>query len=125
MNWSFKAFKTGSGRNIMDEWVEGLPEDDQAAIEARITLLKATKVGIITHYFDKRKDSDKIFEIRIKGNKVQYRPLGCFGFGQGVFTLLMGATERDRKLAPKTATKTAEIRRQLVLQNPERYLDEY
>jgi hypothetical protein len=124
MNWSFKVFKTGGGRNIMDEWLEGLPEEDQAAIEARIALLKGIRVGI-THYFDKRKDSNKIFEIRIKGNRVQYRPLGCFGFGRGVFTLLMGAKEKDWKLVPKTAVKTAEERRELALKDQERYLDEY
>jgi hypothetical protein len=125
MNWSFKVFKTSGGRNIMDEWLNGLPVEDQAAIEARINLLKGTPVGDITHYFDKRKESEKIFEIRIKGHRVQYRPLGSFGFGQGIFIILAGAKEKDGKLKPPTIINTAEERRQFALGDPERYLDEY
>jgi hypothetical protein len=124
MNWKFKVFLKDNGENVMDEWLETLPFEDQAKIEARITLLKATPIGI-THYFDKYHKSKNIYEIRINGNRVKYRPLGFQGPGKGVFTLLMGAKERDGKLVPNQAIRTAEQRCVLVMSNPGRYLDEY
>jgi hypothetical protein len=50
----------------------------------------------------------ELFELRISGKKVEYRPLGTY-FGKGVFVILAGAIERGDKLK-KSDVETAEQR---------------
>ena len=45
----------------------------------------------------KVKKYDPIYEIRISGNKVEYRPLGFYGPDEKDFTLVIGSTKRGEK----------------------------
>jgi hypothetical protein len=48
---------------------------------------------------------DDIFEIRVSGNKVEYRPLGNY-YGRRRFMLLIGTIEKGGKI-PKRDVETA------------------
>jgi len=119
----FKVFVSERGNREFDEWLSGLPAGPKAKIKKIITYLEITRIWN-RPYAAKLKTTDKIWEIIAKSNNVQYRPLGCFGPKNGEFTLLIGATERDRKLEPINAAKIAEERRKLIFRD-ERYTDEY
>ena len=75
-------------------------------------------------YISKLKGSDKIWEIRVEFNNIQYRPLGCLGPKSNEFTLLIGAREKGDRLEPIDAIRIAEERCSLILEH-ERYTDEY
>jgi len=59
-------------------------------------------------WVSKYKGTDEIFEFRITGNKVQYRPLGTY-YGTKQYLLLAGAIEKGDKI-PKSDVETAERR---------------
>ncbi|MCJ7546110.1 MAG: type II toxin-antitoxin system RelE/ParE family toxin [Deltaproteobacteria bacterium] len=93
------------------------------AIDERIRFLA---LGNFWHrpYADKLTGYANIWEIRVKSENVQYRPLGCCGPGDKVFSLLVGAREINKRFDPKDAPKIAEKREKLVYQD-EGYLNEY
>jgi hypothetical protein len=122
--WTFKTFKKQRG-NAIEEWLQELSPSARAAIKTRISYLEARPPEEwVRPSFDKL--SGHIHEIRIKDTveKVQYRILGCFGPGARVFTILIGAKEKDKKLEPSTM-KTAEKRYATVLEIGGRCLDDY
>jgi len=47
-----------------------------------------------------------IEELIIKSGGVQYRPVGCYGLGHRVFTLLIGAIEKNGKIPEGTRNKS-------------------
>jgi phage-related protein len=59
-------------------------------------------------WVSKYRGTDDIYEFRITGNKVQYRPLGTY-FGKSTYLILAGAIERGNKI-PKSDIDTAERR---------------
>ena len=79
----------------------------------RMETLDRPHVGVI-HGFE------KIYEIVVKCDGVQYRPLGTYGPGRRDFTLLVGAIEKGGGLEPRSAPRTAEERRIEVLNDPGR-----
>lgn len=121
--WTIKTFITERGISVIQKWLDGLPKTAQADIDERIRFLSVTGFWY-RPYAAKLKGYDEIWEIRIRSGKVQYRPLGCFGPGEKVFSLLFGAIEKGSRFEPKDAPKTAEIRKLLIYEN-EGYLDEY
>jgi len=122
-HWKIKVFINNRGTNVIKEWLKDLPKAAQAEIDNRLKYMQTLKTWG-RPYSAKLKGSDHIHEVRIKCQKVQYRPLGFFGPTDGVFTLLVGAREKDSKLEPKNAQKSAEERRELILTN-ERFIDDY
>lgn len=114
--WTIKAFKTDRGENAVKNWVEEQPKKAQAAIKVRLRYLATQQIWDRPHV-KKLKGSKHIFEIRVTSIKVQYRPLGFYGPNQKEFTLLIGAIEKDSEFKPKTAIKTAESRRELILKD--------
>ena len=52
--------------------------------------------------------TDEIYEFRIKGNRVQYRPLGTY-LGARRYIILAGAIEKGDKI-PRSDIETAERR---------------
>jgi hypothetical protein len=104
--WKYIAVKTQNS-NVLEEWINSLPQKGQAKVDTLLRRLRITRnwkrpqTGSLTGY-------DKIIEIIIEFNNVQYRPLGCYGPGRGVFTFLFIATEKGDKFVPKDAPKIAE-----------------
>ena len=114
---------TVRGIDVIKEWLDGLPIKAQVAIDERIRFLALGSYGH-RPYAAKLEGYDNIWEVRVKSEKIQYRPLGCSGPGDKVFSLLIGAREKGSHFEPKDAPKIAEKRRNLVYQD-EKYLNEY
>jgi len=102
--WVILDYVEKSGRNPIRDWLDSLDEDDRAKIDRRLLQM----IGLPRwpeKWASKYKGYDEIFELRITGNKVQYRPLYAY-FGRGRLILLVGAIERGNKI-PKSDLETA------------------
>jgi hypothetical protein len=122
--WTFKLFISGTGIKEFENWLNvEIPTNAKARIKTKLTYLEITKQwtpDLVTKY----KSSDKIHEIRVTVQNIQYRPLGCYGPKDKEFTLLIGAIEKGGKLIPRSALKIAKERRRLIFQE-ETYTYEY
>lgn len=52
-----------------------------------------------------------LYELVLFVDKIQFRPIGCYGPRPGEFTLLAGATEKGSQLFPENICATAQARR--------------
>ena len=95
--WTIKDFVEASGKCPIWDWLSSeIPPEAKAHIDARILQMMN-----LLHWSEKwisaYKNSDKILELRIPFQKVQYRPLGIYQPGRTLI-LLEGAIEKDGKL---------------------------
>lgn len=117
--WTFRSFVSGADRGVVQEWYEKQEPTVRAEFDMTLEYLRSLPqaqwirpyVGIL------RKECSGLVEIRFKVNKVQHRPLGCYGPLRFEFTILLFATERDRKFEPPNACATALGRKTLVLRD--------
>ena len=109
-------FVKASGINAIREWMAGLDEGAQAAIDTRLLQMRAMQRWPPTFAKKYKAIRGKIFEIRIAHNRIKYRPLGCYGPGRFQFTLLTGTIERGGKL-PKGDLGRAETRYKLIMKD--------
>jgi phage-related protein len=105
--WTFFDYVEKSGRNPIREWLDGLPEDDHAKIDYRLIQMAAMRPPWPEKWISKYRTTE-LFEFRITGNKVQYRPLGIY-WGRLRYVLLAGAIEKGDRI-PKSDIDTAERR---------------
>jgi hypothetical protein len=120
--WTLKSFTSPGGDTIVGEWFAEQAEEVQAAFIARMKFLRALPAdGWDRPYVGqlRRGECKGLFEIVLKVNKVQYRPIGYFS-GRGEFTFLAFATERDGKFDPIDVCATAKKRLEVISQNKER-----
>jgi phage-related protein len=96
--------------------LRGLPDEDQATIDYRLLQMAAFPPPWPEKWISKYQTTDEIFEFRITGNRVQYRPLGTY-FGRLRYILLAGAIEKGGKI-PKSEINKAEQRLANVRGNP-------
>lgn len=115
--WTFYDYIEPTGRIPFLEWLVGLPDEAQAAIDARILMMTAVPRWS-EKWISKYKTTDKVYELRIPFQKVQYRPLGCYKRGWS-FVLLAGAIEKDGKL-PKEIVSAADQRQKILEKEPHR-----
>lgn len=102
--WAFFDFAELTGKNKIREWLDGLPEVDRGRIDARLLLMEGQarwSEGWVSKYVC----SGTLFEFRIKGKGVQYRPLGDY-YGPRRFLILAGAIEKGDKI-PSSDVETA------------------
>ena len=104
--------------NAIRRWINEQEKPGRVAIDAQLRYLEETENWTYKE-IKKRKGTEHIYELIIKANKIQYRPLGCYGPGQGQFTILLGATEKDWRLE-KNADKKAEKNREIILKDRSR-----
>ncbi len=105
--WTIYDYIELTGRNPIREWLDDLPDGDQAKIDYRLQQM----VGMerwSEKWASKYRGTDEIIELRIVGKNVQYRPLGAY-FGRMQFILLNGAIEKGDKI-PKSDIETAKRR---------------
>jgi hypothetical protein len=120
--WTFQDFVDAGGRNVIRDWMDGLPPDAQAAIDDRlIRMATMRKEDWSDKWVSKYQGLSGIFELRMPHNKIQYRPLGCYGPGRMRFTLLVGTIEKGGKI-PKSDLCKAEERHEIVFENPTRHV---
>jgi len=122
--WTFKVFIKQDGNDVFEEWISMQDIDVEERIRARLDMMSVTKTWS-RPYFDKIHGTKHIHEIIIKFKGRQYRPLGCFGPGPQVFTLLIGASKKGKVWNPPNAIETAEKRHKLVFSGDRRYTREY
>lgn len=120
---TIKTYVTKRGRDTIQEWIDDLPTRAHVAIDVRIRFL-ALGGNWRPPFAAKLRGYDSIWEIKVLSGNIQYRPLGCFGPGKHVFSILIGAIKKNNRFIPQNAPKTAEKRKQLIYQD-EGYLNEY
>jgi phage-related protein len=103
--WTFLDYVEITGRNPIQDWLRGLPDDDRAKIDYRFQQMAGMERW--PEKWISKYQTTELFEFRIKG-RVQYRPLGIY-WGRHVYILLAGAIEKGDKI-PKQDVETAEKR---------------
>jgi hypothetical protein len=129
--WTFKVFVDEKGFDVIAKWRKDLPLKDKEKIRLRLAYMKTIKIWeppLIKKLQGKK--YDPIYEIRISGNKVEYRPLGFYGPGEKDFTLVIGARKKSGKRGkpswePPEARETAKRRYELIQQDRNKYIGEY
>jgi phage-related protein len=105
--WTFYDYVETTGRHPIREWLDSLPQADCAKIDYRLR-----QMAILPRWSDKwvskYRGADDLYEFRISGNNVEYRPLGTY-FGEKRYILLAGAIEKGDKI-PRSDIETAERR---------------
>lgn len=109
------------GYNPFKEWSQSLEKTMLAKLNQKIDMLELHGANLPPGLFS---DSNlrHIKKFRING-KIAIRPLLCRGpidMRGEEFTLLAGATEKDRKLLPGGILETADNRRQQIISDPRR-----
>ena len=113
MHWTFLDYVEVDGTNVIEVWLESLPIKAQARVDSRILAMMGQIIwpeGWVSAY----EVYDGILEMRITNAGIQYRPLGCYGPEQRQFTLLIGAIEKDGRIA-KGILQSAVARRKTIL----------
>lgn len=105
MPCAFKDRLDQSGHNAIRPWLDSLPL--KARLKIDWILRNVAVADSLYPYFKKIKGYDDLFEMVVKINKVQYRPLGGYGPEAGQFTLVLGAIEHNDNLRPPNAFATA------------------
>jgi hypothetical protein len=114
---------TGLVRNFIAEWMDTIGVRPKAKINAVLKNLSETPQAEWhkTKAAEKLKGQGDLWEIKAFASDVQWRPIGFFGPGPGTFTLLAGATEKDRKLLPLSVLETAQGRKANVQADQKRH----
>ncbi len=105
--WTFFDYVEKSGRNPILEWLDDLPVRDQARIDFRLAQMAAMRPPWPEKWISKYRTTE-LFEFRITGNSVQYRPLGIY-WGRLRYVLLAGAIEKNDRI-PRSDVEAAERR---------------
>jgi hypothetical protein len=127
--WIFRHFHNEQGTNLIEAWLAGLPLEDRVKIERRFAYLSAIKDKSAWRPPPARKlkgtkKGIDLYEIRISGNNILYRPIGCFGPKEDEFTVLIGAIEMSKGVfEPRRAVDIATKRFKLIHQD-RRYIGE-
>jgi hypothetical protein len=122
--WTFRDYQRPSTQGAEEKpilvneilaWTLGQPKAAQAKIDTMILTLQAWPPPWPPTFISAYNGYPGILELIIKSGGVQYRPLGCYGLGSRVFTLLIGAIEKGGKI-PKGILDSADGRRDSLLQ---------
>ncbi len=107
--WTFFDYVELTGRNPIRDWLDRLPEEDCVKIDYRLRQMSAMATPVWPDgWVSKYRGTDEIFELRISGNRVKYRPLGTY-YGLRQFIILAGAIEKGWKI-PRSDIETDERR---------------
>ena len=113
--WSLFDYAELTGKNKIAEWLATLPPADQAKIDNRLLMMSGSPRWP-EKWASKYESSGNLIELRIPGNKVQYRPLGSYN-GRRRYIILAGAIEKGGKI-PRSDVDTANERHERVKRNP-------
>jgi phage-related protein len=104
--WTFFDYVEITGRNPIRDWLDGLPEEDSAKIDYRLRQMAGMTTAVWPEgWVSKYRGTEEIFELRISGNRVKYRPLGTY-YGLRQFIILAGAIEKGWRI-PRSDIDTA------------------
>jgi hypothetical protein len=94
--WRFFDYVELTKRNMIRKWLDALPEGDRARIDAGL-LLMAALPSWSEKWVSKYRCPEELYEFRIKGKNVAYRPLGTY-YGVKQYVILTGAIEKGGKI---------------------------
>ena len=106
VQWTFKQFKSATGERTVREWYVNATNEAKVEFKIKLKFLQTRPIeewGLprANPAFKRLTDDLSRFgEIRFRANNVQHRPIGTFT-GQGEFTILYFATEKNNKFVPK------------------------
>ncbi|MBW7957194.1 MAG: type II toxin-antitoxin system RelE/ParE family toxin [Deltaproteobacteria bacterium] len=114
--WTFRVYIAKRGEDEFSKWLDNLPK------KARAKIVRTLKYLEVTQYwerpsFSKLTGYKDLYEIRVKHNNNEYRPIGCYGPGRGDFTILICAIEKGDKFIPREAPQIA-VRRSKLINEP-------
>ena len=119
--WTLYDYVDASGTNDFARWCGGLQRPDLARLNRKLRMLADNGPELGPKLLaGPLKGYAHIYKIRVEG-RVALRPLLCKGpiDNDHEFTLLKGASERDRKFVPPNAPDVAVARRQEVIDDPD------
>lgn len=123
--FTFKVFLNSNGHDTFERWISNQSAEGEEKIRALIKRLSNSNIKLWDRPFIGILKGP-LRELIIKADK-QYRPIGCFGPGPQVFTLLLGATKesKNRKVIwdPPNAIDSAMKRQKLI--KDAKYVGEY
>lgn len=113
--WTYYDFVDGVGVNVIRQWRATVPEVVGVALDVTLDLLGGLAPGEWKRtYTDDIHGFPNVRELRFKEERVQWRPLYCFGPGQMEATLLIGASKKGQSWDPRNALGTAQGRSEQV-----------
>lgn len=112
--WAIFDYAELTGKNKIAEWLDGLPPADQAKIDNRLLKMAGSAVWP-DKWASRYRCAGKLYEFRIQGLNVQYRPLGTY-CGPRKYIILAGAIEKGDQI-PKSDVDTALDRGKKVKRN--------
>lgn len=117
--WTIRFYQSATGRLVTQEWYDGLNDQAQAAFDTILEFLTQREHHEWgrPEYAPLTGKHSGLGELRFDAGKLEYRPIGCFGPGRSVFTVLIGATKKGRQYDPRSALDTALERREVVLKD--------
>jgi hypothetical protein len=115
--WTFYDFLDPRGVNMIRAWLDSLPTNVAAKIDARIVYMRTVRVWP-EQYVSALKGWPDIFELRVVSAGSQYRPLCYYGPNRGEVTILLGAIEKGK--LPKRILENADNNRKIVESDPGR-----
>jgi len=116
-SWTFYDFLDPRGVNLIRGWLDGLPAQARARINARILFMKAIS-NWPEQYVSALTGWPKLVEIRVVSGGNQYRPLGFYGPQRRQFTIVLGTIEKGK--LPRRVLETADEHRKIILADPSR-----
>jgi hypothetical protein len=116
MPWTFLDYVDATGSNQIDEWLASLPIGDRARVRAELLaiLIVAGSEDLLQPPCFKALQGTRMFEVKLKLQRVQYRILACYGPGRRDVTYLAGARKKNRYI-PHTVFDVADKRRAEIL----------
>lgn len=114
--WTFRFYKSATGRPVMRDWYDQQADEVQAKFDTVLEYLSQRE-----HHEWGRPEFAPLKgkhaglgELRFDFAKIEYRPIGCFGPDRSDFTILVGATKKGRNYDPRSALDTALERKKSV-----------
>jgi len=111
--WTFFDYFNERQENEVLAWLNSIPIEAKAKINARISILRGFRVWP-EQYVSSYNGWDDVVELKIVFFGDQYRPLGFYGPpGRWHFTILVGGIEKGK--IPRRLLGCADERRKIVL----------
>src|SRR5688572_12990397 len=117
MPWTFYHYVGANGRDAIRDWIDGQPEGTKKRLKAQLNtrlleLRLADKLERANGVGQLRRECAGLFEVILFVDRIQYRPIGCYGPAKtGEFTLLAGAIEKGGKFTEPDICRRAHERR--------------
>lgn len=108
--WTFKDYLDVHGENDILAWFHDQPKNARARINLVIQRLEVMEQLPVKLFKPIPGAGRGLWEIRVRVESVQYRPLCFRGPGRKEITILVGAREKGNKFDPLSAPSTAQIR---------------